>query len=149
MLLGEPKTRELIGIRHGLEVQAARLASVAISHQALDNLAGHLASMVANKANFGDFVAADMRFHQEIASAAGNHLLDEILQSVRSLLRVWVERALNDSDHAQLTCNEHQAILEALRGHDPQAAADAMSAHMDSAGQRLSKEFEDQAPAPA
>ena len=141
MLIGEPKTRELIGVRHGLEVQAARLASAAITDQALDNLAGHVAAMAANKDNFTDFVAADMRFHQEIAAAADNRLLEDILQSVRSLIRVWVERALNDSDHAQLTCNEHQAILEALRRHDPQAAADAMSAHMDSAGRRLSQGF--------
>ena len=88
-----------------------------------------------------------MRFHQEIAAAADNRLLEDILQSVRSLIRVWVERALNDSDHAQLTCNEHQAILEALRRHDPQAAADTMSAHMDSAGRRLTREFESEQPA--
>ena len=120
---------------------------MAITDQALDNLAGQLADMEANKANFPDFVAADMRFHQEIAAAADNALLADILQSVRSLIRVWVERALNDSDHAQLTCNEHEAILAALRRHDPRAAADTMSSHMDSAGRRLTREFESEQPA--
>jgi GntR family transcriptional regulator, transcriptional repressor for pyruvate dehydrogenase complex len=142
MLLGEPKTRELIGVRHGLEVQATRLAATTITDESLAVMAEHLDTMKANMENFTDFVAADMRFHQQLASSADNTLLDEMLQSVRSLLRVWVERALNDSDHAQLTCNEHETILAALRQHDPQAAADAMSAHMDSAGRRLTASFD-------
>ena len=54
-------------------------------------------------------------------------------------IRVWVERALNDSEHAQMTCREHAAILAALRTRDPAAAADAMSSHMDSAGERLAR----------
>ena len=48
-----------------------------------------------------------------------------------------MERALNDSDHARLTCGEHRAIRDALRSGDADAAAAAMSAHMDSAGERL------------
>ena len=58
---------------------------------------------------------------------------------MRSLIRVWVERALNDSEHARTTCHEHAAILTALRAHDPTAAADTMSSHMDSAGERLAR----------
>lgn len=138
MLLGEPKTRELLGVRHGLEVQAARLAATSVTPENLASLTADLTTMKANQENFAEFVAADMRFHQTLAASADNALLDEILQSVRSLLRVWVERALNDPDHAQLTCREHDAILAALRAQDPQAAADAMNTHMDSAGQRLS-----------
>ncbi len=141
MLLGAPKTRELIGVRHGLEVQAARLAATTITDQGLTNLAGHLDRMKAGRDRFDEFVAADMRFHQEIADAADNHLLNEVLQSVRSLIRVWVERALNDSAHADLTCAEHEAILVAIRARDPRAAAEAMSDHMDSAGHRLTAAF--------
>ena len=137
LMLGASKTRELIGVRHGLEVQAARLAAAAVTDEGLERLAAHLATMEANKSNYGDFVAADMFFHQEIAAAAGNSLLDGILLTVRSLIRVWVERALSDTEHAQMTCCEHAAILAALRTRDPATAADAMSSHMDSAGERL------------
>ena len=137
LLLGEPKTRELIEVRHGLEVQAARLAATTITDEGLRRLADHLKAMRANKSEFDAFVTADMLFHQELAAGAGNVLLDQMLQSVRSLVRVWVERALNDSRHAQRTCTEHAAIVKALRSRDPQAAAEAMSTHMDSAGRRL------------
>ena len=137
MLLGEPKTRELIGVRHGLEVQAARLAATAVTEDQLDELAAQLRTMRANRSNFEVFAAADMRFHQEVAESAGNALLDQMLHSVRSLIRVWVERAVNDAKQAQTTCTEHAAIVKALRARDPGAAADAMSAHMDSAGRRV------------
>jgi GntR family transcriptional regulator, transcriptional repressor for pyruvate dehydrogenase complex len=143
VLLGEPKTRELIEVRHGLEVQAARLAATAITDDGLRRLAEHLRTMRANRTEFDAFVTADMLFHQELAAGAGNALLDQMLQSVRSLVRVWVERALSDRKHAQRTCTEHAAIVTALRSRDPQAAADAMSAHMDSAGRRLTGSLDD------
>ncbi len=137
MLLGSPQTRELIGVRHGLEVQAARLAAELITEDGLARLRGHLKTMRASKTDYTAFVAADLQFHQEVAHAAANALLEEMLQSVRSLLRVWVERALNDSRHAQVTCTEHQAVVRALTARDAAAAAEAMSVHMDSAGRRL------------
>lgn len=137
MLIGAPKTRELIDVRHGLEVQAARQAAGSIDVEALEVLTGHLAEMESNKDSFDRFVAADMKFHQAIADAAGNSLLDDMLQSIRSLIRVWVERALNDAEHAQLTCDEHRAVLAAISTRDADRAAEAMSAHMDSAGARL------------
>jgi GntR family transcriptional repressor for pyruvate dehydrogenase complex len=142
MLLGEPKTRELIGVRHGLEVQVARLAATVIGAEALAAMRSDLDVMRESTSNYAEFVAADMRFHQTLAQNADNALLDEMLQSVRSLIRVWVERALSDSEHAQLTCTEHESILVALTAKDPQAAADAMNRHMDSAGQRLLTAFD-------
>jgi GntR family transcriptional repressor for pyruvate dehydrogenase complex len=137
MLLGEPKTRELIGVRHGLEVQAARLAATNITPETLAILAVQLNTMKSSVEDYPSFVSADMQFHQEVAAAAENSLLEDILQSVRSLLRVWVERGLNDADHARLTCAEHEAVLVALQSGSPERAAEAMSEHMDSAGRRL------------
>jgi GntR family transcriptional regulator, transcriptional repressor for pyruvate dehydrogenase complex len=137
MLLGEPRTRDLLGVRHALEVQAARLAATSITDRGLDVLRGDLATMRNNTSNFGEFVSADMHFHQHIAQAADNAVLDGLLQTVRSLIRVWVERALDNSADARITCKEHTAIVEALANRDPQAAADAMSRHMDTAAGRL------------
>jgi GntR family transcriptional regulator, transcriptional repressor for pyruvate dehydrogenase complex len=137
ILMGAEKTRELIDVRHGLEVQAARLAAQSTDADVVTKLELELAAMEANMSDFPAFVAADMRFHQALAAAANNSVLEDLLQSVRSLLRVWVDRALNDTDHATITCGEHGAILDAVRAQDPDAAASAMSIHMDSAGRRL------------
>jgi len=138
VLIDAPKTRELIEVRHGLEVQAARLAAGTASSDVVAELQDQLATMESHlDDDYSAFVAADMRFHQTIAGAAHNALLEDLLQSVRSLIRVWVERALDDSDHARLACAEHRAVLDALRANDSDAAAYAMSAHMDTARRRL------------
>jgi GntR family transcriptional regulator, transcriptional repressor for pyruvate dehydrogenase complex len=137
ILIGAPKTRELIDVRHGLEVQAARLAAERASSTVVAELEDQLADMESSRDDFGVFVAADMRFHQTIARAANNVLLEDLLQTVRSLIRVWIERALNDSEHAERACSEHRAVLEAVRAQDSTAAASAMSAHMESAKGRL------------
>lgn len=137
MLLGEPQTRELIEVRHGLEVEVARLAANSISDGGLQRLAEHLRTMRGSGSSFGAFAAADLRFHQELAEGAGNSLLSQLLETVRSLIRVWVERAVKDAEQARTTCEEHGAVVDALTARDPDAAATAMSVHMDSAGRRL------------
>jgi hypothetical protein len=66
LVIGAPKTLKVIGLRQGLEVQAARLAAEVIDTDALQELGVHLATMEANKASFEDFVSADMNFHQVV-----------------------------------------------------------------------------------
>ena len=95
--------------------------------------------------NVGDlerFVQADRDFHLEIGAAAGNVVLRDLLQNVRSLLRVWTERILRDQTLAEITYAEHAAVFAAIRDHDPAAAGRAMATHMESAGARLLDAFE-------
>ncbi|WP_433201843.1 FadR/GntR family transcriptional regulator [Dactylosporangium sp. CS-047395] len=137
LLLRSDKTRELIEVRHGLETQAATLAATRATDASRRLLAEHTATMEESLDDFSTFVTADMLFHQELAAAADNVLLRDMLQSVRSLIRVWVERALNDAEHAKLTLEEHRAILLAIDARDGAAAGEAMTRHMRSAAQRL------------
>ena len=137
LLIGPPQTRDLMGVRHGLEVQAARLAAVLGTPEAIAEIERHLETMADTIEDYNAFVAADMRFHQAVAVAAQNTLLADLLQTVRSLIRVWVERALNDPDQARLTFTEHQAVFDAITAGDPDQAAAAMNTHMDTAAERL------------
>ncbi len=135
--LGQPKTLELIEVRQVLEVHVARSAA---RHATADQIAGineTLAVMEAAQNDFDRFVTADMRFHQLLAEAADNSLLDGLLTTARSLIRVWVERAVRDSAHTRLTFVEHTAIARAVEAGDPDAAGAAMTRHMDSARGRL------------
>jgi GntR family transcriptional repressor for pyruvate dehydrogenase complex len=137
MLIGAPQTRDLIGVRHGLEVQAARLAAMLGTPEAIAEIGRHLETMADTIEDYKAFVAADMRFHQAVAAAAQNTLLVDLLQTARSLLRVWVERALNEADQAHRTLAEHRAVYDALTTGNRDQAAAAMNAHMDSAAERL------------
>ncbi|AXX30032.1 FadR family transcriptional regulator [Actinosynnema pretiosum subsp. pretiosum] len=138
LMLGEPQTQELIEVRHGLETYAVRLAASRVGDEELARLGGYVDTMRASVDDLERFVEADMMFHMDIGHIAGNEVLHHLLQSIRSLIRVWVERGLRDRPHAELSIQEHSRVLEALRARDPQAAAEAMAAHMTTAGLRLS-----------
>jgi GntR family transcriptional regulator, transcriptional repressor for pyruvate dehydrogenase complex len=142
LMLGEQRTRELIELRRGLEVQAAELAAGRAEPEHVARLELQLARMRENVTDLAPFVQADRDFHLEIGAAAGNVVLRDLLQNVRSLLRVWTERILRDEVLAEITYAEHAAIYAAIRDHDPVAAGRAMATHMESAGARLLRAFE-------
>jgi GntR family transcriptional repressor for pyruvate dehydrogenase complex len=137
LMLGEPKTRELIEVRRVLECEAGRLCATRIDDEGLRRLEGHVNGMRDNLDALEAFVDADLHFHLEIAACAGNVVLLELLQSIRSLLRVWVDRALHDKSQAILALNEHTKVFEAIQRRDPEGAAAAMAEHMETAGDRL------------
>lgn len=137
LMLGEPRTRELVELRGGLEVQAAQLAASRITDASLGRMRSDLAAMEENLHDLGAFVEADAAFHREIAVSSGNQVLQELLQSIRSLLRIWVDRALTDEGHASAALEEHRAIFDALERRDGAAVTAAMDSHMGTAARRL------------
>lgn len=138
LMLGEPRTVELIEVRGALEIYAARLAASRISDEALARLGTHVADMRASIDDLKAFVEADLQFHLELAQAIDNTVLLDLLQSIRSLLRVWVDRAVQEPEHALAAIDEHAAVHAAIATRDPDAAASAMAVHMNTAGKRLS-----------
>lgn len=142
LMLGEPRTRDLVELRSGLEVQAAELAALHITEDAVDNLARHLMTMNTSTRDFEAFREADAHFHREIALASGNTVLEDILQSIRSLLRIWVDRGLRDQTQADAAAREHAEVFEAIKSRDPAAARRVMEKHMRTASGRLLTDFE-------
>lgn len=139
LLLGRRNTVELLELRSGLEIYAARLAAERLTEEQLANLGEHLESMRASLDELTSFVNGDLAFHQELAAAADNSLLLDLLQVVRSLLRIWVDRAVQDEGHALDALKQHEAVYRALKDRDPDGAASAMAEHMATASARLSE----------
>lgn len=137
LMLSASRTAELVEVRSGLEVQAATLAAERATDDELVALRGHVEVMRDSLDDVARFVEADVRFHLQIATSAGNVVLRDLLQSVRSLLRVWVERGLTSSDQARAAYEEHVVVLEALETRDGATAAEAMRSHMATASARL------------
>jgi GntR family transcriptional repressor for pyruvate dehydrogenase complex len=139
LMLAAPRTQELIAVRGQLEIFAARLATETITEAQLRQLAQHLDSMRDNVASRTKFIEADLKFHLQIAQAAGNQVLLDLLQSIRSLLRVWVERGLESDNDAQQALDEHDRVYAALLARDPDAVEAAMKSHMETASTRLTR----------
>ena len=137
MMIGERGTADLIEVRSGLEIFTARLAAERLDDDQLTALGGHLARMRESLDDLSGFIEAGLAFHQLLATSTGNAVLLDLLQLIRSLLRVWVDRAVQDPDQAKIAVDEHAAVYDALREHDPDAAASAMAAHMRTAAARL------------
>jgi GntR family transcriptional regulator, transcriptional repressor for pyruvate dehydrogenase complex len=138
VLIGKRSTAELLELRSGLEIYVARLAADRLTSEQLAELDRHLERMrLALDVDLAAFVQADLAFHPTLASSAKNSVLLDLLQIVRSLLRVWVDRAVQDESHARTAFAEHEAVYRALQAHDADAAASAMAVHMASASARL------------
>jgi GntR family transcriptional repressor for pyruvate dehydrogenase complex len=144
LMLSSSHTHQLSEVRGGLEVQAAALAAARIDEAGLAELRTHVETMRTHLDDLPRFIDADARFHLHIAASAGNDVLADLLQSIRSLLRLWSERGLRTREQAQLACTEHVAILEALAARDVPAAEAAMRAHMRTAGTRVDSAVPDE-----
>jgi GntR family transcriptional repressor for pyruvate dehydrogenase complex len=142
LMLAAPRTQELIAVRSELEVFAARLAATTITDAQLRQLELHVGAMRENLGNRNRFIEADLKFHLTIAQAAENQVLLDLLQSIRSLLRVWVERGLATDEDARHALDEHQRVFEAISSRDAGAVEAAMRAHMTTASDRLSSTVE-------
>jgi GntR family transcriptional repressor for pyruvate dehydrogenase complex len=136
LMLGQPRTQDLVEARRHIEALTARLATERASEAQLTELSERMAAMRAAK-SVPKFVEADIAFHLTLADAAGNTVLANVLSSVRALLRVWIRRAIEQAGETAGTCDEHQRVLDAVLAKDPDKAAEAMAAHMDSASSRL------------
>jgi GntR family transcriptional repressor for pyruvate dehydrogenase complex len=137
LLLGERSTADLLELRSGLEIFVARLAAERLDERQLASLGRHVDRMRDAAGDLKAFVKADLAFHHELADDVGNALLLDLLQVVRSLLRVWADRAVQDEAEVQAAIEEHAAVHRALVARDPDAAATAMAAHMATASARL------------
>ena len=139
LMIGAPRTEELIAVRGQLEIFATQLAADNITEKQLRELDLQLTAMRDNLDNPTRFIEADLKFHLQIARAAENKVLTDLLQSIRSLLRVWVERGLQSRDEAENALEEHTLVYQALLAGDGAAATTAMSSHMVTAGARLAR----------
>ncbi|WP_439590839.1 FadR/GntR family transcriptional regulator [Microbacterium sp.] len=138
LLIGEKSTAELLELRSGLEIYVARLAAARGQSTELGVVGASLERMRASLDSLADFARADLDFHHALGRAAGNGLLVDQLNVVRSLLQVYADRAVHSGEAARIALEEHDAVYVAVRAGDPDAAASAMAVHMATASARLS-----------
>jgi GntR family transcriptional regulator, rspAB operon transcriptional repressor len=121
------------------EIHCARLAAERASNLNIAALEDTLAQTRhwAPLRNVEKLVLLDRAFHGELASAAQNDALAQLLRGLHERsLRFWfVSRGAPDQhDHVR---RQHEAILAAVRKRDPKAAEAAMRAHMESLQQNI------------
>jgi DNA-binding GntR family transcriptional regulator len=123
----------LFRVREALEVEAIHEALPNVEKALLGRLAEHLATSRALLAqrHWSEFLAESRRFHQAIATATGNPLLQAMLQSITARIQVvggmLVEKYVGRADEI---LEENGRILHALTKRDRGAAEAAVRAHI-------------------
>ncbi|MYS49392.1 FCD domain-containing protein, partial [Streptomyces sp. SID6013] len=137
LMLGQRRTQDLVEVRTYMEGVSARLAAERASDEDVARLEEHLRHMRDAGGDVTAFIDADIAFHLETARIARNTVLSDILHSIRALLQVWMERVSDIEGTVSGTLCEHDAVLQAIRARDPEAADRAMAEHMRMASARL------------
>ncbi|ADD28208.1 FadR/GntR family transcriptional regulator [Meiothermus ruber] len=121
---------ELFEVRRILEPAVAALAAERSHPQGVARLEELLAQQQAAKEDLYRFVELDMFFHKTLADMSRNAVLSEIVSLLEVELRQIRLVSTAKRYRPQVTLSEHLRILEAIRASDPEAARQAMLAHL-------------------
>lgn len=120
----------LAELRQILEPEIAALAAPRIEEQLLSTMREAVAAMERSLHDPDAYVEADLDFHLALAEAAGNPLILSLLDSIVGLLREQRGRIFNVHGGPERGQYHHKRILAAIEQHDPDAAREAMRAHL-------------------
>jgi GntR family transcriptional repressor for pyruvate dehydrogenase complex len=125
---------DLLEMRMGIECTAASLAAQRITADELKAIEEALADMKQDILAGGLGTEGDLAFHMAIAAATKNPLQIYIMKNVSNFLHVGIRENLlhlyQEAENIENILKQHTAILEAIRGRDPDAAYKAMKSHI-------------------
>ncbi|GLW34549.1 GntR family transcriptional regulator [Actinoplanes regularis] len=141
-LLTRAEFTDMFDMRLVLETAAARWAAGrATGAQRAELLAeASVGYVVGATRSHGAFTAADARFHDLIAVAAGNPLLRESITRLHAHLHI--HRLYFPYTETGSTRQEHELVAAAIAAGDPEAAEVAMREHLTAARSRHLAAFE-------
>ncbi len=132
---------QLLEVRKILESWAASKASQIATDQAIESLEKAYRELKEDFEKDRLGVNADARFHLEIFQAAQNTILSHIGFTLFDLLwqsqKLIRETMFKEDENKQRLLEQHSAILEAIKGRDPQKAREAILAHLDFAEKKI------------
>lgn len=131
MLQTSPELRGPIReARLAFEVGMVRLAVSRAKEEDVTALRIALDRQSAARGNAASFVAADIAFHNAIASISGNPIYAAVSQALLQWVFELYPRLLRAPGVEELTLQEHKAVLDAIASHDEHGAMRALAAHL-------------------
>ena len=125
---------ELFEVRRLLEPAAAEWAALRADRSALAALQRireqFEAAAAAPERRFDLLAVYDAQLHLEIAHCADNALLGRLVERLQDIHRLQLEWSLRRPGRVEETVAEHSRVVDAIAGGEPQAARDAMRAHV-------------------
>lgn len=128
---------QLFEARKILEVEIARLAAERITDEQIARLEACMEHASRTIGDAEEFQEADLELHQLIAAAAANPILERLMTSLSRLGLASRRRTTSRPGVPQQAVEDHHYIVEAIKRRDPDAAHDAMLAHLLNIGRAL------------
>ena len=123
--------RDIMEARMLLEKDLAGLAAERGSDEEIAKIGEAVEMMRASIAANASILDADMAFHLAVAAAAHNEVLRNAVQLLRNLMRRWIYLKLLIPDVPSKVLKRHDAIFQAIRRRDGDAARAAMWKHLE------------------
>lgn len=130
---------QVLETRHVVEVGNVRLAAQRIDTPQLERLTTIVKELRGAVDDAARFSSLDIEFHDAISEAADNFLLAQFMSIINTLAKTSRERSGAERSFRQRVLRDHNRILAGLTAHDADAAAEAMSAHLDHVRQALAR----------
>jgi DNA-binding GntR family transcriptional regulator len=136
---------ELYEMREALEGQAARLAAARATPATVVKLEKIIAAYRTAVSENGrrSIILLDSRFHETVARASRNRRLMEAIRSLREQLRILRITSVAIPGRPGRSLEEMSALLEAIRGRNPDLAEERMRTHIRSVRDDVLKTWKD------
>ena len=123
---------DIFEIRIKLEGMAAARAASVITDGQLAELerVADLQQFYLSRGDAASISETDSRFHQLLYRFSSSRVLEDVLGSLHHRIQRFRRLSMESPERAERSVSEHRAILEALRGHDPELAERLLSEHI-------------------
>jgi DNA-binding FadR family transcriptional regulator len=125
--------RDLQELRRAVEPAAVRMAAERATATDIAEIEAAFQGMGQAIEESGDYVAADLRFHQGLLRASHNVMMAQMGKALSALLRTSFEISTSREDGPRSSLPLHRAVLDAVAAHDPVRAERAIIVLIDGA----------------
>ena len=139
LMLQRVKVNEVIEARRSLEIDVVRIAAQRYTEADRLTLTEimHEMQRSATSSKLGKPAQYDLQFHVALARASQNSVFVHLINGMRSLLVIWMDKAVNDPEIAEKAIREHNQILDAVFSRNSEQAASCMLMHLTNAAERV------------
>jgi GntR family transcriptional repressor for pyruvate dehydrogenase complex len=121
---------DLYEARRLIEASIAAMAAEKINDQELELIEENIRQAAVDIDNELAFSERDLELHEMIMKAAGNRVIPVFMQSINKLALLIRQKTNAMPAIRKNTIKDHEAILMALKNHDPRESAAAMERHI-------------------
>ena len=132
---------EMVAVRRAVEGLAVRLACSHTNQSQLAKIRATVESLEKAIAvqNWPAFVQADIRFHQAIARASGNSVLEDVIGGLTSRMQSFLSLTVGQVSREYPGLLEHTAICTAIKDGDADLSERLMLEHLDNSFARATQ----------